>query len=281
MKVYDNNYLKSIISKPKLIYCTDELSTGIKLRTPAEALKMAYIQANNQVAINYLVLDLDHQNPLIFEDVGLPPPNFVVRSRQKNTSHYIYILDNFITKDYNRFSKNLAYFAKIQQAYTEALRADKAYIGLIMKNPLSEKWFTHNAQSYRAYSLDELADFVELPQRIVKKQAIGEGRNCWLFEMVRKFAYKEVLFYKQHNAKYEDFYNVLLNKLEKSNVFENAPSLNFNELKAIAKSVAKWTWEKFNAEKFSAIQTVRSQKAAEKRTEKFLEKIEELKNEFS
>lgn len=278
MKVYDNNYLKSIISKPKLIYCTDELSTGIKLRTPTEALKMSYIQANNQVAINYLVLDLDHQNPLIFDDVGLPPPNFIVKNKQKNTSHYIYILDNFITKDYNRFGKNLAYFAKIQQAYTEALRADKAYIGLMMKNPLSEKWFTHNAQPYRAYSLDELASYVDLPIRITKKEAVGEGRNCYLFETVRKIAYKEVLFYKEHQAKYQDFYNVILNRLEKLNHFENAPSLNFNELRAIAKSISSWVWKRFSKKKFCEVQSFRAKKDRKETTKLAREDFE---NEFT
>lgn len=274
MELYDLNKLNSIITQPNLIYATDDLTYGIALQPSSKALKRAYIQANNQKAINLLVLDLDHPNPLIYETVGLATPNFIIRDKSKNTSHLIYILENFITKDYERFGKNLKYFALIQQAYTKALNADPNYTNLIVKNPNNARWLTTNPNPYRAYSLDELADYVELPQKLTKKQAMGEGRNCYLFDTVRQWAYREVLFYKNNQATQSDFFNIVLNKLEKLNYFENAPSLAFNELKNIAKSISEWVWERFSNAEFSRIQSNRRKKAKAKLRGK-------LENEFS
>ncbi|WP_192844260.1 replication initiation protein, partial [Rodentibacter caecimuris] len=155
-------------------------------------------------------------------------------------------------------AKNLSYFAKIQQAFTEKAKADTAFVGLIGKNPLNDSWHVFQPNYEYAYSLDELADWVVLPKKILKRKATGEGRNCWLFETVRKWSYREVLFYKANQATESDFRNVVLARLEKLNIFPNAQPLNFNELKAIAKSISKWTWERFSAEKFSEIQSHRN-----------------------
>lgn len=273
MILYDLKQLNSILTTPKLVYASDNLEYGISLQPSQKALQKAYIQANNQKAINLLVIDLDHNNPLIYEEVGLATPNFIVRNKEKNTSHLIYVLENFITKDYERFGKNLEYFALIQQAYTHALKGDLNYVNLVMKNPNSKRWVTTNPNPFHWYSLNELADYVTLPKRIVKKEAIGEGRNCWLFDAVRKWSYKEVLFYKNNGATQNDFYNVILNRLEKLNCFENAPSLNFNELKNIAKSISKWVWSRFSAEKFSEIQSARWQKQINVRKTKSQERL--------
>lgn len=278
MKVYDKNSLKARLKTSKKLYCSNDLNFGLRLLPAQYAIQHKYIQANNDKAIMYLVIDIDHKNPLIFEDVGLPAPNFITMSK-KRTCHYCYVLSYPIFKDYVENQKALLLFAKIQQAYTEKLKGDAQYVGLVMKNPLCENyWKVWNVNHFYTYDLYELADYVELPKTITKKEAIGEGRNCFLFDAVRKFAYKEVLFYKSNQATEADFYNVILNRLEKTNIFEKSPSLNFNELKAIAKSISKWTWKNFTAEKFSEIQTVRShQRKIVKNTELA---IKGFKNEF-
>ena len=257
MKVYDlNKFNASLPIKP---YCTNDLQFGLKIRPKAQALQHKYIQANDNY-IKFLIVDCDHSNSQIFEEVGLPSPNFIVRNPDNNHFHYVWALESPIYKDYINKAKNLAYFAKIQQVYTQLCKADPSYINLITKNPNHQHWKTQNLNNFYSYSLDELADYVELPTKLLKREVVGEGRNCFLFESIRKIAYKEVLFYKNNQAKYEDFYNFILFKLEGLNVFQNAPSLAFNELKNIAKSVAKWTWSNFSATKFSAIQTTRSHK---------------------
>lgn len=283
MKIYDKNAFTSSLSKSKKLYCSNDLTFGLRLLPVEYALKHKYIQANHDRAIMFLVIDLDHNNPLMFQDVGLPAPNFCVIDNNKSTSHYVYALSTPIPKNYadDRSNKALNLFAKIQQEYTRLLNGDPLYAGMIAKNPLNQHWKTWNSNPYYAYDLYELAESIELPQRLTKREAIGEGRNCWLFDVVRKFAYKEVLFYKVNGATEADFYNVILNRLEKSNVFERSLPLGFNELKNIAKSISKWVWANFSAEKFSAIQRTRGKRGGKKSTRKLSSVRDQFKHEFS
>lgn len=278
MKSYDKSEFISTLKKAKKLYCSNDLEFGLRLLPTRYALNHKYVQANNDKVISFLIIDLDHDNPLIFEQVGLPAPNFIVADKERRTSHYFYAISP-IHKDYVSNQKALLYFSKIQQAYTKALQGDPLYVGMIAKNPLHKNWKTWNANYFYTYDLHELADYVELPQRISKREAIGEGRNCWLFDSVRKFAYKEILFYKANGATEQDFYQLILNRLVKSNVFDSSLPLGFNELKNIAKSISKWTWKNFSAEKFSKIQKVRSHKQKVVIQNKKI--INELKHEFS
>lgn len=260
MGLYDlKAFNASLAPKP---YCSNDLSNGLKIRAREHAIMHRYIQVNDRY-IKFLVVDCDHSNPYIWEDVGLPAPNFMVTDRNKKTSHLIWALKMPIYKDHINKAKNLNLFAKIQFAYTDKCKGDKNYVGLIAKNPNNDFWQTLNINYFHSYELNELADYVELPKKITKKEAMGEGRNCLLFDTVRKFAYKQVLFYKEH-ADFQTFFNVVLDKLQKSNVFENSVGVSYKELWHIAKSISKWTWRNFTTEKyqqiFSKIQSNRNKK---------------------
>lgn len=242
------------------LLCSNNLENGTKLRKKSYALAYDYIQFND-FYIKFLVLDLDRPlSAMDWYDLNLPAPHFVVKNPENSHCHYVYALSMPICRTDNARLKPLEYFAKIQQAYTHALRADQNFAGLLTKNPNSETWNV-TQWATKPYSLDYLADFVDLPQKLLKREVIGEGRNCYLFNVVRKFAYKEILFYKSNGANQTDFYNVILAKLEKLNVFQNSQSLDFKELTHIAKSISRWTWRNFTVEKFSKIQTARSKKA--------------------
>lgn len=241
------------------LLCSNDLAKGTFYRKKAFALKHDYIQFND-LFIKFLVLDIDRPcSAMDWYDLNLPAPHFVVKNRSNSHTHYVYALALPICRTDNARLKPLEYFAKIQQAYTQILKADPSFAGLLTKNPNSATWDVTQWASY-PYTLDYLADFVELPKRLLKREVLGEGRNVFLFSSVRQFAYKEVIFYKKNGATFQDFYNVILAKLEKLNVFSNAQPLEFNELKSIAKSVSKWTWRNFSAVKFSQIQAARIEK---------------------
>jgi hypothetical protein len=55
----------------------------------------------------------------------------------------------------------IEYLAKIEQAYSLALGADRGYTGLITKNPCHRTWENH-IFGVEPYELNYLADFVEL-----------------------------------------------------------------------------------------------------------------------
>lgn len=246
------------------LLCSSDLTSGTFLRKKKFALKHDYIQFND-LFIKFLVLDIDRpSSALDWEELHLPAPHFVVVNPENLHCHYIYALEIPICRTDNARLKPLEYFAKIQQAYTDKLNADRAFAGLLTKNPNSNAWNVTQWARY-PYSLDYLAEFVELPKRLTKRTVIGEGRNVYLFDTIRRFAYKEVLFYKLHKAKQPDFYAVLLAKLERMNVFPNSEGLGFNELKSIAKSVSKWVWRNFSIEDFVNIQSNRGKSSSNKR----------------
>lgn len=251
------------------LLCSNDLANGTHYRRKRFALKHDYIQFND-FYIKFLVLDVDRPcSALDWYDLKLPTPHFVVKNPENTHCHYVYALEMPICRTDNARLKPLEYFAKIQQAYTERLKADPNFAGLLTKNPNSPTWEVFQfGNDLTPYTLDFLADFVELPKRLLKREVIGEGRNCYLFETVRKIAYKEVLFYKTNGAKQEDFQNFILAKLEKLNTFNNAPSLDFKELYHIAKSVSRWTWRNFTIAKFSEIQTARSHNRTTVKTKK-------------
>lgn len=246
------------------LLCSSNLEFGTMFRKKKLALKHDYIQFND-LFIKFLVLDIDRPSSAMdWSDLNLPAPHFVVMNPQNTHCHYIYALSLPICRTDNARLKPLEYFAKIQQAYTEVLKADPAFVGLLTKNPNSQTWRVTQWANY-PYTLEYLADFVELPKKLLKREVIGEGRNVYLFNAIREFAYKEVLFYKLNGATQSDFYAVLMAKIERMNVFSNSEGVGFNELKNIAKSVSKWVWRNFSVQAFINIQSQRGKSSAKKR----------------
>ena len=93
---------------------------------------------------------------------------------------------------------------------------------------------------------------------------IGVGRNCTVFEELRLWAYKWVLEYKRNKASYTQWHSAVFEQAERLNAF--AMPLPFGEIKHLVKSVAKWTWRTFTAEKFSAIQSARGKRGGRPKT---------------
>src|SRR5690606_26686955 len=120
-------------------------------------------------------------------------------------------------------------------------------------NPLHKDWLTYQVRA-DSYTLNEFKEYIE-PKRTLKKdkeKVNGLGRNCTLFDLLRHWAYTNFVHYKTQ----EDFFNACYQQINSFNRFDNPLSLN--EIKAIAKSVAKWVWNHFDLEikekKFSSLQ---------------------------
>src|SRR5690606_24863289 len=101
----------------------------------------------------------------------------------------------------------------------------------------------------------------------------GLGRNCNIFNDLREYAYSAI---RQANG-FEQFHSDCFAYALNLNVALTSPLL-LSEIKAIAKSIARWTFAKFDNSKFSAIQAERgSMKGKGKREQG----IEMLKNGYS
>ena len=70
------------------------------------------------------------------------------------------------------------------------------YSGLLTKNPVDRDWEV-TLLNPRPFELGELADYVDLetkPKKTEneKNEVSGLGRNCIMFDVVRKWAYKAI-----------------------------------------------------------------------------------------
>ncbi|MBS8813006.1 primase C-terminal domain-containing protein, partial [Escherichia coli] len=109
-----------------------------------------------------------------------------------------------------------------------------------------------------AYTLDELADYLDLSasaRRSIDKH-YGMGRNCHLFETLRKWAYRAI---RLGWPDYERWLEAVIQRVEMLNSQFPVP-LSEAECRAIGKSVAKYTHRKFSPEGFSAVQAARGRK---------------------
>lgn len=93
---------------------------------------------------------------------------------------------------------------------------------------------------------------------------VGAGRNCTIFDSLRKFAYSMFNKTKIKDHQFQVFSATLAYEAEELNDKFDAP-LSPSELRSIIKSGAEWVWRHFSSETFSMIQSRRGKKSAAKR----------------
>lgn len=250
---------------PKRPYCTNDLSAGLKIKSRAKALKCRYIQLNPPYTRRFITFDLDYEcdgYECMFSK--LPPAYFFVQNRENKHAHIIYVLDNPICTTDIAHLKPLQYLKAVIDAYTAKLKADASYSGLISKNPYSDFWIvlreTHARReglfSMHLYTLNELAKYVSLPSlrkplKRVSEEMSGLGRNCFIFEHVRVWAYRAI---RQFWGKsYSQWFEAVEDKCKSHNMTFTEGLIDA-EVSQIAKSISRWTWKHFTPEGFAAYQ---------------------------
>ena len=233
---------------PHKPYCADDLFYGIRPRPRETALKRRYLQVNPPAHAHYLLFDVDRdQAALAWEYSDLAPPNFVTVNKKNGHGHYLYKLETpVVTSDQGR-SKPLKYLAAVELGYRSELRADSGYSGLITRNPYVNNKDQHVICNHtHAYDLSELAEYLPLDLKEYKEKEIqvaGFGRNSMLFENVRVWAYSAIRLYRAERRQRlrSAWESEVLSYAERINA-EFASPLPFSEIKATAKSIAKYCW---------------------------------------
>lgn len=251
--------------------CSDDLLSSGLWRAPLDkALKEPYIQANPRKRVWALLFDVDRPLAVLaWENARLPPPTWTSMNPKNGHAHIAYVLSTPVAKSDAARRKPIRLLARIQHAMTVALDADRGYVGLITKTPTHARWRTAIWRT-EPYDLDELRnwlpDNLPLAQQIKKPETLGYGRNVSLFDSLRQWAYSQ----RRNYSRYETWLSACLSHAEQINTFTTP--LAFNEVKATAKSVAKWVWENFDIAasdaRFSALQAHRGRKGAEKTNSK-------------
>jgi DNA-binding transcriptional regulator YiaG len=213
-----------------------------------------YIQANQPNSLSFMVFDLDYKKAILaHEKTDVLTPSFYTVDKKKTTAHAVYMLETPVHKNQHSKQSPQHLFATLEDIYGTRLGADKGYSGLVMKNPF---YTGHNIylpeETLCTVSLAEMADYVDFNQynkqlkQQKTKEAFSEGRNIAVFDLVREWAYKEIRNY--WNKSYREWLMVVQEKTKA--VWHNIQG-NYNkqspysvaEMKATARSIAKWTWK--------------------------------------
>ncbi|MFT7052888.1 MAG: hypothetical protein ACJAU1_000438 [Psychromonas sp.] len=237
---------------PHAPYCSDDKTARLKL-TKTKALSFPYIQVDTANLKNWLVFDLDHDNPMIWDDESLPPPNFMVVCPTKNTSHLFYAIPGVATSVNSR-SAPIQYMKAVYEAMAIRLNADLSYSGPVAKTPGHAWWRTHEFHN-KMYDLGELSEYVDLetkPQwsKGPDLDSVSHSRNCTLFEITRFFAYAKVSEARRKSTLAE-FEAQVRNYATARNRFKEKGwqnNLAYSEIKATAKSIARWTWDYYRGD---------------------------------
>jgi len=252
---------------PKKPYCSDD-KTAKWIRQLKTAIKQPYIQANPPHLRIWSIYDVDGPDGAYrWEDVILPAPTWNTIHRENGHAHTAYGYRAPVLVDSPDMRQGpLRYLCAVEAGFRAKLGADGGYSGLMTKNPIHPDWhtLTYGGPDLLLYDLDDLAGWVDLPKFLPKRgknpEEIGLGRNVTVFDDLRQWAYRNIRGYKAEGFKgwnpwMDECYQWALNR----NDFP-CP-LQRSEIWHIAKSVAKWTWRRFDIAasdaRFSALQAHR------------------------
>lgn len=258
MSSLQERFKASLPSRP---YCTDVPSDGVYRLPKQVALEKRLIQTNSDNLIRWLWFDVDKDGAwFIPEECGLPVPSMTVINRRNAHAHIGYELEAPVSLSSNSRDKPVEFLLAVQRGFTRRLGADEGYSHTLSKNPFHEAWEA-DWSGQRPYDLSRLNDWLDPSDKKRRKPTIvsGLGRNCSLFEELRKVAYQQVLKFKKSGQDEGQFRNFLEGVASLMNCKFQNPLMGV-EVKGITKSVAKWTWQQFTEAKFSAIQSARSRR---------------------
>lgn len=224
---------------------SDDLRTGIYRTARKDARGRRYIEANPQALSNLLVVDVDHEDALMraLWDRREWLPNAVVENPANGHAHAVWALAEPVTRTEYAQRKPLAFAAAVTEGLRRSVDGDAAYSGLITKNPEHADWHA-SWTSDRLYSLGELAEhldaagFMPAPswRRARRRNPVGLGRNCAIFETARHWAYREI---RHHWGDSAGLRAAILAHVHELNAEFSEP-LPANEARDIAHSIHRW-----------------------------------------
>ena len=233
------DFFTNLAHKP---YCADDLLYGLKIRPKKTAINMQYIQGNQPCMFHYFFFDIDRSDAVMaWHEENLPMPYWTAQTQKNVHAHLCYKLEIPLCTSEFGSQKAIAYASKVQAGLANKLGADVGYSHLITKNPFHKDWRV-TFWTEQAYTLDYLADFVELPKKLSKEQEVlGLGRNCIMFDTVRKWAYKAIRAHR--GSTFDVWLGEVLKQCKNVNNAFLEPLL-YSEVKATAKSIARYCWKK-------------------------------------
>lgn len=242
----------------------------------ADALGMAYIEANPLVMQSLVVIDRDRTDTDLAADLaGLPRPTYVASNPHTGTGHIVYGLSSPVCLTDAAHRRPINLLARIEQGLTTVLDGDPAYGGRITKNPLVAPHVTlWGDQLYELRTLARALDGIGAlpdtnnPRKTLNASALG--RNVALFDLTRAWAYRAIrTHWDGPQGTWETdvlAYAWQHNETVIANDFTRGP-LAYTEVQHLARSIARWTWRNTTRDTFHARQTALGKRGAARSAE--------------
>lgn len=276
---------------PRRPLATNDPTTGLTRTSRTLALDRRLIETNPTALTSLLAVDVDHPDALIraLWDRADWLPTVVTENPTSGHAHAIWALTAPVATTEYAHRRPLALAAAVTEGLRRSVDGDPSYGGLITKNPLNGNWSTHWVTNH-TYGLKELAGHLDdadlMPpaswRRARRKNPVGLGRNCCLFETARTWAYREA---RHHWGDPDGLHRAIATTVRDLNQNFSDP-LPSSETRAIATSIHKWITTKSRIWKdgpatyeatFITIQSARGKKSGQKRRDISRQREELLK----
>ena len=276
---------------PRRPLATDDPTTGLTRTSRTLALDRRLIETNPTALTSLLAVDVDHPDALIraLWDRADWLPTVVTENPGNGHAHAIWALTAPVATTEYAHRRPLALAAAVTEGLRRSVDGDPSYGGLITKNPLNQDWIAHWVTNH-TYGLKELAGHLDdadlMPptswRRARRRNPVGLGRNCCLFETARTWAYREA---RHHWGDPDGLHRAITSTVRDLNQNFSDP-LPSSETRAIATSIHKWITTKSRIWKdgpatyeatFITIQSARGKKSGQKRRDISRQREELLK----
>ena len=276
---------------PRRPLAHDDPTTGLTRTSRTQALNRRLIETNPTALTSLLAVDVDHPDALIraLWDRADWLPTVVTENPGNGHAHAIWALTAPVATTEYAHRRPLALAAAVTEGLRRSVDGDPAFGGLITKNPLNQDWIAHWVTNH-TYGLKELAGHLDdadlMPpaswRRARRRNPVGLGRNCTIFETARTWAYREA---RHHWGDPDGLHRAIATTVRDLNAGFSDP-LPSSETRAIATSIHKWITTKSRIWKdgpatyeatFITIQSARGKKSGQKRRDISRQREELLK----
>ena len=250
------------------VYCSDNKMAS-RIRPLASAVeKYQYLQANPPWGCARIVFDVDRagESAFAWESANLPAPSWSTISRTTGNCHHVYELKTPVLLHSETQAvrpKPVRLLSIIEANFRQRLQADRAYGGLITRNPVHPRWRV--LRSGALYELHHLADYVPADFKLPAKGSLeaaavnllGLQRNLELFDALRAWAYAAI---RAADGGYDVWVRDVMYAADELNGRFKQPL--GTEVSYVARSVAKWVWDNRRAASaaFAALQSSRGKR---------------------
>lgn len=251
-----SSYRYFVQHAPKRPFASSCWSNGASSLPKREALKHRNIQLQPLELRGSIAVDLDSEMSYqILQETDFPKPQLVMVNPKNGHAHAVWQLEDPVAFTLKARRKPQAAFQDLRRQITTLYGSDPAYSGFMVKTPGHPDWETV-ANDASPYSMSLLLEAI--PAGIAEKarcrkelKVSAEGRHQTLFEVGRKWAYREIHRYR-NGGDCDEWGRQVEAALMEMNTF--SPPLALNEVKSLARSIARYCWQ--NRHKITARQGV-------------------------